>query len=46
VGSEYSQTLIRGRKVNGGLMKDYHTPCVFVPLLGQYAWRRDPRRQA
>lgn len=43
VGTESSQTLIRGRKINGKLLRDYHTPCVFVPLLGEHAWREDIR---
>jgi len=43
VGSEFSQTLIRGRKKKGKLIEEYHTPCVFVPLVGEHAWRRDIR---
>jgi protein-L-isoaspartate(D-aspartate) O-methyltransferase len=43
VGSETSQTLIRGRKTEGKLREEYHTPCVFVPLVGEHAWKSDSR---
>jgi protein-L-isoaspartate(D-aspartate) O-methyltransferase len=38
VGSERSQTLIRGSKIEGEIREEYHTPCVFVPLVGHHAW--------
>jgi protein-L-isoaspartate(D-aspartate) O-methyltransferase len=38
VGSRYSQQLIRIRKTPAGLEEEYHTPCVFVPLIGAHAW--------
>ena len=39
VGDRYSQALIRAKKMKGGVLsKDYHTPCVFVPLIGKYGW--------
>lgn len=43
VGSESSQSLLRVRKINGELIKDYHTPCIFVPLVGEHAWPEDMR---
>lgn len=43
VGSEFSQSLLRVRKINGELIKDYHTPCIFVPLVGEHAWPEDTR---
>lgn len=38
VGSKYSQQLLRARKTKDGLVKDYHTPCMFVPLIGEQGW--------
>jgi protein-L-isoaspartate(D-aspartate) O-methyltransferase len=39
IGARYSQVLVRGRKLQDGkLSMDYQTPCVFVPLIGQYGW--------
>lgn len=38
VGDLYSQQLLKSRKTGDKLTKEYHTPCVFVPLVGQYAW--------
>jgi protein-L-isoaspartate(D-aspartate) O-methyltransferase len=38
VGDRFSQQLLRVRKSNGKLSEDYHTPCVFVPLIGEYGW--------
>ncbi|MGE5789751.1 MAG: protein-L-isoaspartate(D-aspartate) O-methyltransferase [Syntrophaceae bacterium] len=40
VGERFSQVLIRGRKEAGSLVEDYHTPCVFVPLIGEHGWQR------
>lgn len=39
VGERFSQMLIKGRKEKGVLVEEYHTPCVFVPLVGEYGWR-------
>jgi protein-L-isoaspartate(D-aspartate) O-methyltransferase len=39
VGERYSQVLIKGTKRKGFLVEEYHTPCVFVPLIGEYGWR-------
>jgi protein-L-isoaspartate(D-aspartate) O-methyltransferase len=41
VGSRYSQELLRIRKTGDALVRDYHTPCVFVPLIGAYGWKGD-----
>lgn len=39
VGSRYSQQLLRIRKTQQGTTEEYHTPCVFVPLIGEHGWR-------
>ena len=39
VGERFSQMLIKGKKEKGVLIEEYHTPCVFVPLVGEYGWR-------
>jgi len=39
VGSRYSQQLLRIKKTPAGLEEEYHTPCVFVPLIGAHAWK-------
>jgi protein-L-isoaspartate(D-aspartate) O-methyltransferase len=39
VGDRCSQQLVKTMKRSGKLLKEYHTPCVFVPLLGKYGWR-------
>lgn len=41
VGSRYSQQLLKVTKTGDGLTEEYHTPCVFVPLIGQYGWKID-----
>lgn len=38
VGTRYSQQLLKIIKSFEGLQKEYHTPCVFVPLIGKYGW--------
>lgn len=38
VGTRYSQQLLKIIKSFEGLHKEYHTPCVFVPLIGKYGW--------
>jgi len=40
VGERFSQILIKGKKDKGVFVKEYHTPCVFVPLIGEYGWKR------
>lgn len=39
VGERFSQILIKARKAKGILKEEYHTPCVFVPLIGEYGWK-------
>lgn len=39
VGDRFSQQLVRAVKREGSLSKEYHTPCVFVPLVGDYGWK-------
>ncbi|NOZ25991.1 MAG: protein-L-isoaspartate(D-aspartate) O-methyltransferase [Nitrospirae bacterium] len=39
VGARFSQQLIRLRKTADGITEEYHTPCVFVPLVGKYGWK-------
>jgi protein-L-isoaspartate(D-aspartate) O-methyltransferase len=39
VGGRYSQQLLKIRKTRAGLEEEYHTPCVFVPLIGEYGWK-------
>ncbi|MEW6107673.1 MAG: protein-L-isoaspartate(D-aspartate) O-methyltransferase [Nitrospirota bacterium] len=38
VGSRYTQQLLKIRKTKDGILEEYHTPCVFVPLLGEHGW--------
>jgi protein-L-isoaspartate(D-aspartate) O-methyltransferase len=39
VGSRYSQQLLRITKKKSGFEEEYHTPCVFVPLIGEHGWK-------
>ncbi|MFO0751980.1 MAG: protein-L-isoaspartate(D-aspartate) O-methyltransferase [Thermodesulfovibrionales bacterium] len=39
VGERFSQVLIKGRKRKGILVEESGTPCVFVPLIGEYGWK-------
>ena len=41
VGDLYSQMLLKSRKTGDNLSQEHHTPCVFVPLIGQHAWNKD-----
>jgi protein-L-isoaspartate(D-aspartate) O-methyltransferase len=38
VGDRFSQILVKGKKHKNILAEQYHTPCVFVPLIGEYGW--------
>jgi protein-L-isoaspartate(D-aspartate) O-methyltransferase len=38
VGSQYSQELIKARKAGNDFQELYSTPCVFVPLIGEFGW--------
>ncbi len=39
MGSRFSQQLLKIRKTRHGVTEEYHTPCVFVPLIGEHGWR-------
>ncbi len=41
VGSRFSQTLLKIRMTEDGIVEKHYTPCVFVPLIGKYGWERD-----
>ena len=41
VGDRSSQQLLKVRKKKDTLKEEYHTPCVFVPLIGEYGWKPD-----
>lgn len=41
VGDLLSQRLLKASKHKDRLEQEYHTPCVFVPLLGEYGWKGD-----
>ncbi|MCL5024275.1 MAG: protein-L-isoaspartate(D-aspartate) O-methyltransferase [Nitrospirae bacterium] len=43
VGDRFAQQLIKAKKLQGRLSKEYHTPCVFVPLVGEHGWKDDNR---
>jgi protein-L-isoaspartate(D-aspartate) O-methyltransferase len=38
VGDRFSQQLLKIKNFKGELLETYHTPCVFVPLIGEYGW--------
>lgn len=38
VGDRFSQQLVKGTKKGEEIHREYHTPCVFVPLIGEYGW--------
>ncbi|MGB9715392.1 MAG: protein-L-isoaspartate(D-aspartate) O-methyltransferase [Thermodesulfovibrionales bacterium] len=38
VGDRLSQQLIKLKRSKGRILKERHTPCVFVPLIGKYGW--------
>jgi protein-L-isoaspartate(D-aspartate) O-methyltransferase len=39
LGSRYSQQLLKISKTDQGVTEEYHTPCVFVPLIGEHGWK-------
>jgi protein-L-isoaspartate(D-aspartate) O-methyltransferase len=41
VGDRFSQQLVRVTKQKGKLSREFHTPCVFVPLVGKYGWKAE-----
>ncbi|MDH5202238.1 MAG: protein-L-isoaspartate(D-aspartate) O-methyltransferase [Nitrospirota bacterium] len=38
VGERFSQQLLKCTKSKGKYSDEYHTPCIFVPLIGEYGW--------
>jgi protein-L-isoaspartate(D-aspartate) O-methyltransferase len=41
VGDRFSQQIIKVRKIGDKVAEEYHTPCVFVPLIGEYGWGKE-----
>jgi protein-L-isoaspartate(D-aspartate) O-methyltransferase len=41
IGTRHAQQLLKVRKKQSGLTEEYHTPCVFVPLVGKYGWENE-----
>ncbi|HHN65225.1 MAG TPA: protein-L-isoaspartate(D-aspartate) O-methyltransferase [Nitrospirae bacterium] len=41
VGSRYSQQLVKMIKRHNAYKMEFHTPCVFVPLIGEYGWKEE-----
>ncbi len=39
VGDRFSQQLVKGEKHKKKIAKEYFTPCVFVPLVGEHGWK-------
>ncbi len=39
VGERFSQVLAKVRREKGVLREESQTPCVFVPLIGEYGWK-------
>ncbi len=39
VGDRWSQELVKAKKRKGKLREEHSTPCMFVPLVGEYGWR-------
>jgi len=39
VGERFSQVVIKGRKKKGVIAEEFHTHCIFVPLIGEYGWK-------
>ncbi|MBS1232412.1 MAG: pcm [Nitrospirae bacterium] len=38
VGDRFSQQLVKMQKIKGTIMEEFHTPCIFVPLIGKHGW--------
>jgi protein-L-isoaspartate(D-aspartate) O-methyltransferase len=39
VGNQFSQQIIKATKSGNRFVLEYHTPCVFVPLIGEHGWK-------
>ncbi len=38
VGDKFAQQLLKVRKRDSTIDREYHVPCIFVPLIGRYGW--------
>ncbi|MDO9289445.1 MAG: protein-L-isoaspartate(D-aspartate) O-methyltransferase [Thermodesulfovibrionales bacterium] len=43
VGDRFSQQLMVIKKLRGVLSEQLHTPCIFVPLIGEYGWGEEEK---
>lgn len=41
IGTRHAQQLLKVEKKQSGQTEEYHTPCVFVPLVGKYGWENE-----
>jgi protein-L-isoaspartate(D-aspartate) O-methyltransferase len=41
VGNRFSQQIIKVKKNGDKVVEEYLTPCVFVPLIGEYGWKKE-----
>lgn len=41
VGDRFSQQLLKIKKSEENILEEFHTPCVFVPLIGKYGWHEE-----
>jgi len=39
VGDRFSQQLVKMQKMKGTITEEFHTLCVFVPLIGKHGWK-------
>jgi len=39
VGDRFSQQLVKMQKIKGTITEEFHTLCVFVPLIGKHGWK-------
>jgi len=39
VGDRFSQQLVKMQKIKGTITEEFHTFCVFVPLIGKHGWK-------
>jgi protein-L-isoaspartate(D-aspartate) O-methyltransferase len=41
VGNRFSQQLLLITRHRETFVEEYHTPCVFVPLIGEFGWKKE-----
>ena len=41
VGDRFSQQIIKVKKTGDKVVEEYLTPCIFVPLIGEYGWKKE-----